>query len=143
MLFYMWQAIGVPGAPDLGFGSHVAHADSGLVVVRIADIPPDPVRVDHPVRINPPRARVAAPLPAPRTIKSAVAPATSVQAASPPPAAVTSPTRTTDATAATEPTAAADVVHDAPVAAALLEVPVQVPAVPSEQMPPVLTQLLP
>jgi len=136
MLFYVWQAVGVPGIPSLGFGSSFPHADSGLVV-RIADTSHGPVRVDHPARINPRRARAAAPLRAPRTIKSAVGPAASVQDAPPPPAAVTTPTRTTDATAATAgPSTATDVVREAPVAAPSLEVPsAQVPTVPSVQIP--------
>jgi hypothetical protein len=85
MLFYVWQAIGVPGISGVNFGNPFAHADGGLVV-RIADTPHGPARIDHPARINPQRARAAASLRAPRTIKSAAATATSVQAAPPPPA---------------------------------------------------------
>jgi hypothetical protein len=130
MLFFVWQAVGVPGMPDLGLGGNFAHADSGLVV-RIADIPRDPVRVDHPVRINPRRARAAALLRASRTIKSAVAPATSPQDAPPPRAGYTS-----DATATSAPSASTGVGRDAPVAAPSLEVAqAQVPAVSTVQIP--------
>jgi len=141
MLFYLWQATGVPGIPGVTFGSPFAHGDPGLVV-RIADTSSGPARVDHPARISPRRARTAAPLRARRTIKPAVAPPTLPQNTLPPPAAVTTPTRTADATAATGPAAATDVVREAPLAPPSREVPpVQVPTVPSVQIPPPLPAL--
>jgi hypothetical protein len=137
MLFSVWQAIGVAGIPGLNFGDPFAHADSGLVV-RVAGASHDPLRVDHPVRIEVRRARAAASLrERPRTIKPAVAAPTSPQHAVPTPARAKTPAaRTAGAAAATGPSAGTGVADEAPIAApSTAPAPVQAPTLPSVQIP--------
>ena len=137
VLFYMWQAIGVPGIPGLYSGDPFARADSGPVV-RIAGGSHDPLRVDHPVRIDVRRARAAASLrERPHTIKSSVAPATSPRHAVPAQVGANTPAaRTPDVAAAVGPSGATGVAGEASIAAPSTgPPPVQVPALPAVQVP--------